>query len=296
MKAWVYKLMDEKDRLAERFEEERPRLHAVALRLLGSSTEAEDAVQEAWIRLGRARVEEIQNVGAWLMTVIGHVALNMLRARSRCREAPLEERWVGGDLLDPEEESLVSESVGLALLVVLETLSPSQRLAFVLHDVFGVAFDDIGRIIRWSPEVARQHASRARQRVRRGTPTVSQDAAGQEGAAEAFFAATRQGDFNALLRVLDPDVALRVLVGPGEVVEERGADSVARRAVSFADPGLVVREANVAGIPGWVGPRGNVVVSAGSVTVRGGSIVAIDIVIDPGRLQGLAIAWSGGSA
>src|ERR671939_364893 len=207
--------MDERDRLAERFQEHRPRLRAVAYRMLGSTSEADDAVQEAWLRLGRSNAGEIDNLEAWLVTVVGRVALNMLRSRKTRREEPLDAHLPDpivdrADATDPEHEALLADSVGLALLVVLETLTPAERLAFVLHDMFAVPFDEIAPIVGRSPDAARQLASRARRRVRGSAPVPDPDLSRQREVAEAFLAAVREGDFDGLLTVLDPDVVLRV--------------------------------------------------------------------------------------
>src|SRR5262245_9414929 len=206
--------MNEHDWLAERFQEHRPRLRAVAYRMLGSTSEADDAVQEAWIRLSRSSADEIDNLEAWLVTVVGRVALNMLRGRSTRREEPLDAR-VPDPIVDPtegsspENEALLADSVGLALLVVLETLTPPERLAFVLHDMFGIPFDEIAPIVDRSPDATRQLASRARRRVRGSAPVPDTDLDTQWKVADAFIAAARNGDFDALVAVLDPDVVLR---------------------------------------------------------------------------------------
>src|ERR671911_674928 len=228
--------MDEHEWLAQRFQEHRPRLRAVAYRMLGSTTEADDAVQEAWIRLSRSDASEIDNLEAWLVTVVGRVALNMLRSRKTRREEPLGARLPDpivdrADGIDPEHEALLADSVGLALLVVLETLTPAERLAYVLHDMFSVPFEEIGSILGRSPEAARQLASRARRRIRGAntTPHHAEAAAHQEEVVEAFLAAARYGDFDALIAVLDPDIVERVDTGSGTIVEIRGAEKVARR-------------------------------------------------------------------
>src|SRR5512132_4325025 len=206
--------MDERDWLAERFEEHRTRLRAVAYRMLGSVSEADDAVQEAWLRLSRADTGEIENLGGWLTTVVARVSLNMLRSRKVRREEPLEVHMpepivdrAGG--IDPEHEALLADSVGLAMLVVLETLTPPERLAFVLHDMFGVPFEDIATLLDRSPQAARQLASRARRRVRAQPTTPDVDVRGQWEVVNAFLAAARDGDFGALVATLDPDVVLR---------------------------------------------------------------------------------------
>src|SRR3954469_12782576 len=223
--------MTEGEWLAERFEANRTHLRAVAYRMLGSVSEADDAVQEAWLRLSRTDASQVANLGGWLTTVVARVSLDMLRSRTARREQPLEthvpEPIVSSDAgADPEQEALIADSVGLALLVVLETLSPAERLAFVLHDMFGVPFDEIAPIVDRSPVAARQLASRARRRVRGAAPAPDPDLARQRQVVDAFLAAARDGDFDALVAVLDPDVVLRVdrgAVRPGASQEVRGA-------------------------------------------------------------------------
>ncbi len=248
--------MDERDRLAERFQEHRPRLRAVAYRILGSTSEADDAVQEAWIRLSRSNADEVDNLEAWLVTVVGRVALNMLRSRKRRREEPLGSRLPDpivdrADGIDPEHEALLADAVGLALLVVLETLTPAERLAYVLHDMFSVPFEEIGAILERSPDAARQLASRGRRRVRGADTTPDADTAAQQEVVEAFLAAARDGDFDALVAVLDPNMVLRDDTGSGTLVEVRGGENVARRATSFSQLGLVVRPALVNAPCAW---------------------------------------------
>src|SRR5512133_1677559 len=267
--------MDERDWLAERFEEHRTRLRAVAYRMLGSVSEADDAVQEAWLRLSRADTGEIENLGGWLTTVVARVSLNMLRSRKVRREEPLDVHMPEpivdrADGIDPEHEALLADSVGLALLVVLETLSPPERLAFVLHDMFGVPFDEIAPIVDRSPEAARQLASRARRRVQGEQTVPDADLETQRRVFEAFVAASRDGDFQALLEVLDPDVVLRVDFGPeGGWREVRGAEAVAGQALAFSGSGLVVHRALVNGGPGAVTTLDGVPFSVGAITVRG---------------------------
>src|ERR671912_2209865 len=230
--------MDERDWLAQRFQEHRPRLRAVAYRMLGSMSEADDALQEAWIRLSRSNASEIDNLQAWLLSVVGRVALNMLRSRKSRREEPLEAHLPDpivdrAEGIDPEHEALLADSVGLALLVVLEELTPAERLAYVLHDMFSVPFKEIGVILERSPEAARQLASRGRRRIRGAHTTPHHaDAAAQQEVVEAFLAAARAGEFEALLAVLDPDIVERVDTGSGTIVEVRGALNVARRAMA----------------------------------------------------------------
>jgi RNA polymerase sigma factor (sigma-70 family) len=287
--------MDERDWLAERFQEHRPRLRAVAYRMLGSTSEADDALQEAWIRLSRSNAGEIDNLQAWLVTVVGRVALNMLRSRKRRREEPfvahLPDPIVDrADGIDPEHEALLADSVGLALLVVLETLTPAERLAYVLHDMFSVPFDQIGAILDRSPDAARQLASRARRRIRAAntTPHAADAGAQQEEVVEAFLAAARDGDFDALLAVLDPDIVERVDTGSGTIVEVRGAQNVARRALAAASQrGLVGRPALINGAPGWVSVLDGELYAIAALTVQNGRITRMDILLDPARLARL---------
>src|ERR671930_676832 len=251
--------MDERDRLAERFEEHRGHLRAVGYRMLGSLSEADDAVQEAWLRLSRQDAGSIENLGGWLTTVVARVCLNMLKARGVRREEPVgvhvpDPVVSPEDGVDPEYEALLADSVGLALLVVLETLEPAERLAFVLHDMFGVPFDEIAPMVDRSPEAARQLASRARRRVRGAAPVPDPDLDRQREVVDAFLAAAREGDFDALVAVLDPDVVLRADRGPARrgSVEVHGAEAVARRALSFARLAPAARPALVNGAAGFV--------------------------------------------
>jgi RNA polymerase sigma factor (sigma-70 family) len=291
--------MDDREWLARRFEEHRNRLRAVAYRMLGSLSDADDAVQEAWLRLSRSNADEVENLGAWLTTVVGRVSLNMLRSRRTRREEPpgvhVPEPIIDrADGTDPEHEVLLADSVGLALLVVLETLSPAERLAFVLHDMFAVPFDDIAPIVGRSPEAARQLASRARRRVQ-GEPRVP-DAGldAQRAVVDAFMAAAHDGDFDGLLAVLDPDVVLRVDFGPvGGSKEVRGAAAVAGQARTYSQLGLVVQRALVNGVPGAVSILDGEVFSVGAFTVRGGKIVEFDILADPERLRQLDLTILG---
>jgi RNA polymerase sigma factor (sigma-70 family) len=272
--------------IADQFEEHRPRLRAVAYRMLGSLSEADDAVQEAWLRLNRSDADEIENLGAWLTTVTARVALNMLRAR---REEPLGVRVPEpiidpADGTDPEHEALLADAVGLALLVVLENLSPAERLAFVLHDMFAVPFDEIARILDRSPDAARQLASRGRRRVR-GTPTAPDaDLETQRRVVNAFFAASREGDFEALVALLDPDVVLRADLPDGSR-EVHGAEAVARSALGYSRIGLEVRPALINGVPGGVAFLNGRLFSVGAMTVRGGRIAALDFLANPERLR-----------
>jgi RNA polymerase sigma factor (sigma-70 family) len=284
--------MDERDWLAERFQEHRPRLRAVAYRMLGSLSEADDAVQEAWIRLSRANAGEIDNLEAWFVTAVGRAALNMLRARRTRREEPLDAHLPDpivdrADGIDPEHQALLADSVGLALLVVLETLTPAERLAYILHDMFSVPFDQIGAILDRSPDAARQLASRGRRRIRGADTTPDADPAAQQEVVDAFLAAARDGDFDALVAVLDPDIVRREDNGSGTLVEVRGAEHVARRAMAASRLGLDVRPALVNGVPGWVSLLDGAVFAIGALTVRKGRITAIDILLDPARLARL---------
>jgi RNA polymerase sigma factor (sigma-70 family) len=290
--------MDERDWLAKRFEEHRPRLRAVAYRMLGSLSEADDAVQEAWLRLSRADAREVQNLGAWLTTVVGRVSLNMLRSRAGRREEPLgvhlpEPIVDRAEGTDPEHEALLADSVGLALFVVLETLSPPERLAFVLHDIFGVPFDEISPIIERSPEAARQLASRARRRVRAESAVPDADLESQREIVAAFLAAAREGDFDRLVALLDPDIVLRVDGGPVAGSRElRGAATIAGEAILFGRD-LHVVPALVNGVAGAVSFFNGEPFSVGAVTVRGGKIVEIDILADPERIRELDLSFVG---
>jgi RNA polymerase sigma-70 factor (ECF subfamily) len=283
------------DELAAQFEANRSHLRAVAYRMLGSVAEADDAVQESWLRLSRADAARIDNQRAWLTTVVARVCLDMLRSRKSRREEPIGphvpepivSREDGGD---PEHEALLADGVGLALLVVLETLAPAERLAFVLHDMFAVPFDEIAPMVDRSPAAARQLASRARRRVR-GAPAPDADVARQRAVVDAFLAAAREGDFDALVALLDPDVVLRIdrgAVPAGVSREVRGADAVARDVLAngarFAGHGRPALVNGAAGVV--VAPRGRPFAVAG-FTVAGGRIVALDLLLDPARLREL---------
>src|SRR5215217_156727 len=257
--------MDEHDWLAQRFEAHRTHLRTVAYRMLGSIGEADDAVQEAWMRLSRSDADDIENLGGWLTTVVARVCLDTLRSRTSRREEPLATRVPDpivsrADGTDPEHEALLADSVGLALLAVLETLSPAERLAFVLHDTFAVPFNEIAPIVGRSPTAARQLASRARRRVRGADTVPDTDLARQREVVEAFFTASREGDFEALVAVLDPDVVLRADVGgvpSGASRELRGAQAVAEQALTFSQFAPFARPALVNGAAGVVvAPRG----------------------------------------
>jgi RNA polymerase sigma factor (sigma-70 family) len=288
------------ERLAERFEEHRAHLRAVAYRMLGSTSEAEDAVQESWIRLSRADVSDVENLRAWLTTVVGRVCLDMLRTRASRREDPLDEdaihvpdpvitraNW------NPESGAMQADSVGLALLVVLEMLEPAERLAFVLHDVFGMTFDEIAPIVDRSPVAARQLASRARRRVQSKAPTSDRDLHQQRRVVDAFLAAVNDGDFERLVAVLDPDIVLRadggVRSGASRLV--RGAQAVAGQAATFSRLGLSNQVVLVNGNVGVVSRRADGrVFSVIGFTIADGKVVEIDILADPERLSRLDLS------
>ena len=271
--------MDDQQWLAERFEQHRRRLRAVAYRMLGSLTEADDAVQEAWLRLSCADASGGDNLGAWLTTIVARVSLNMLRARQSRPEEPLGPH-VPEPVIDPaegtspEHEALLADAVGLALLVVLQALSPSERLAYVLHDMFDMPFDEIAPIVERSPQAARQLASRARRRVRSAAPPHrNSDLAAQRAAVDAFLAAARDGDFDALIAVLHPDVVYRADRGPqpeAGSVELRGARDVASQALAFSQPGLHVKPALINGTPGIISSRDGQPFSVIGFTVTSG--------------------------
>jgi RNA polymerase sigma-70 factor (ECF subfamily) len=291
--------MDENQWLADRFEEHRAHLRAVAYRMLGSLSEADDAVQDAWLRVARAGADGVENMGGWLTTIVARVCLNMLRSRSTRREAPLEAHVpdpvvTAEGAAQPEEVALLADSVGLALLVVLDTLAPAERLAFVLHDMFNLPFEEIASMVDRSPEAARQLASRARRRVRdAAVPSPDPDLGRQRRVVDAFFRAARSGDFDALVALLDPDVVLRADTGAGrrpasEVV--RGAEAVAGRAIMFAMPNAELRPTLVNGSAGVV-----VVVAGRALSVMGFAvvddrIVEIDAIAEPERARRIAAA------
>jgi RNA polymerase sigma factor (sigma-70 family) len=288
--------MNQQEWLAQQFEEHRPHLRAVAYRMLGSLSEADDAVQDAWLRLSRSDTSEVQNLGGWLTTVVARVALNMLRSRRTRREQPLDIHVPDpivdpADGTDPEHEALLADSVGLALLVVLDTLSPPERLAFVLHDMFAVPFDEIAAILERSPEATRQLASRARRRVRGAPRHPDADLSAQWEVVDAFVAAARNGDFEALVAVLDPDVVLRADAGlTGLSRQVRGAEPVAGQASMWSRVNLTFDRALVNGVPGLVSRRDGRPFSVAAVTIRGGRIVEIDILADPERLAQIDLA------
>ncbi|WP_433607550.1 sigma-70 family RNA polymerase sigma factor [Dactylosporangium sp. CA-139114] len=291
--------MDEREWLSGQFERHRARLRAVAFRMLGSAAEADDAVQDAWLRVDRAGAAGVDNLAAWLTTIVARVCLNQLRARNQRREDPLEVHVpdpivspVAG--VDPEHEALLADSVGLALLVVLETLTPAERLAFVLHDMFAVPFEEIAPMLDRSPAAARQLASRARRRVQ-GRPTAPDpDVSRQRAVVDAFFAASREGDFAALVEVLDPGVILRCDGGPARprlTFTLHGPEQVATQALASARLSPFVYPALVNGAAGVVvaaSPDRPLFVMA--FTVAGGRIVAVDVLADPDRLRALDLA------
>ena len=290
--------MREHDWLADRFEAKRTNLRAVAYRMLGSVNEADDAVQEAWLRLSRADTSDIDNLGGWLTTVVARVCLDMLRSRASRREEPFGEQVpepvaAREDAIDPEHEALLADSVGLALLVVLDTLAPAERVAFVLHDMFGVPFDEIAPILGRTPAAARQLASRARRRVQ-GATVPDADRTRQRAVVDAFLAAARGGDFDALLALLDPDVVVRadpaaVLAGASE--EVRGAPAVAD---TFSGRARAARPALVEGAPGLVWMQHGRAHMVFGFTIANGKVVEIDLIADPERIGELDLSVLGG--
>ncbi|MGW6022662.1 sigma-70 family RNA polymerase sigma factor [Streptomyces sp. NPDC055099] len=293
--------VDQGEALAVRFEEHRPHLKAVAYRMLGSLGETDDAVQEAWIRLSRSDISGVSNLGGWLTTVVGRICLDMLRTRQSRREESLPVSldthvpdpvvsW--GDVADPEQEVLLADSVGLALLVVLETLAPAERLAFVLHDMFAVPFDEVAPIVERTPAATRQLASRARRRVQGSAPTPDNDPVRQREVVGAFLAAARGGDFDALLELLDPDVVLRADTGElasGLSKLVRGASAVAGQAAMFSKAAPTTEIALVNGRYGMVGVPDGEVVSVMEFTIAGGRIVELNILVDPARVRALGL-------
>lgn len=287
----------EREWLANRFEEHRGHLRAVAYRMLGSLPEADDALQDAWLRVSRAGAGDVENLGGWLTTIVARVCLNMLRSRNRRREEPFEPGLPDPVVtpegsLDPEQEALLADSVGLALLVVLDTLSPAERLAFVLHDTFDLPFDQIAPMVGRTPEAARQLASRARRRVRGAAiPEPRGDLARQREVVDAFIRAARAGDFEALVNVLDPDVVLRGDFGRGRpLVVLHGSEAVIGQASSYRRVATLadVRRALVNGLPGGVVVVNDRPFALMAFTVRGDRIVEIDAIQDPERVARLA--------
>jgi RNA polymerase sigma-70 factor (ECF subfamily) len=292
--------MNDQDWLAQQFEEHRPHLRAVAYRMLGSLSEAEDAVQDAWLRLSRAESDEIENLGGWLTTVVARVALNMLRSRKTRREQSLEVHLPDpvidpADGTDPEHEALLADSVGLAMLVVLETLSPPERLAFVLHDMFSVPFEDIAAILERSPDAARQLASRARRRVR-GAPAPDADLDAQWEVVDAFLAAARGGDFDRLVGLLDPDIVLRADGGAVAALTQhvRGAQAVAGQATMWSRADLTMRRALINGAAGMVTFRDGRPFSVAALTITDGKIAEMNFLADPERVARLDVSALGG--
>jgi len=296
--------MDEQDWLAERFEEHRVRLRAVAYKMLGSLTEADDAVQDAWLRMSRAGADDVENLGGWLTTVVGRVCLNVLRSRNVRREESLDVHVPDPVIspegeLQPEEEALLADSVGLALLVVLDTLAPAERLAFVLHDMFDLPFDEIAPMVGRTPTAARQLASRARRRVKGAEiPAPDADLERQREVVDAFFSAARGGDFDALVALLDPNVSLRIDAGvsrPAGSMVVRGAEAVAAQALRglqavVALPATDLRPALVNGAAGVVVAIGGRPMAVMGFIVAEGKIVEIDAVADPERVRRIAAA------
>jgi RNA polymerase sigma-70 factor (ECF subfamily) len=279
--------------LAERFQAHHPRLRAVAYQMLGSLSEADDAVQDAWLRVSRAGTGGVDNLGGWLTTVVARVCLDMLRSRAARREEPLGVHLPDPvisqpDVLDPEQEALLADAVGLALLVVLDTLAPAERLAFVLHDTFAVPFEEIAAILGRSPAATRQLASRARRRVRASPARPDADLAGQQRAVDAFLAAARNGDLEALVAILDPDVVARADWGKVPVrvpTVLRGARAVAEQALAFAHRAPYGRPVLVNGAAGVVVAAGARLIAVMGFTVTDGKITEIDILADPERLR-----------
>ncbi|MEW2579035.1 sigma-70 family RNA polymerase sigma factor [Streptomyces syringium] len=297
--------MSEKDLLARRFEEHRPHLRAVAYRMLGSLGDVDDAVQETWLKLSRSDVTGVENLGGWLTTVTGRVCLDMLRSRTTRRESPLHDDdgqirlpdpvVSGPDGLDPEQEILLADSVGIALLVVLETLAPAERLAFVLHDMFAVPFDEIAPVLGRTAASTRQLASRARRRVQGAAPAPDTGLAHRRRIVDAFLAAARGGDFDALVSVLDPEIVARSdggMLRPGVI--RRGAADVASQAITFARFAEAAHPALVNGTPGVVAVAEGRAISVMAFTVRGDRITTLDILTDPERLARIDLSVLGG--
>ena len=280
--------------LTKLFELHRSHLRAVAYRMLGSAGEADDAVQEAWLRLNSSNTSEVANLGGWLTTVVARVCLDMLRSRRSRREEALDAEAVEpivGTKSDPEQEALLADSVGVALLVVLNTLSPAERVAFVLHDVFDLPFDEIAPIVDRTPDAARQLASRARRRVRGGQISSNSDLQSQRVVVDAFLAALRAGDFEGLLSVLDPDVVVRMDAAPGAPREIRGAANWARGATAaFSRFARFVQPAVVNGTAGLVFAPGGKLSRALSFTFANGKIVQVEIITDRDRLAQLELS------
>jgi RNA polymerase sigma factor (sigma-70 family) len=289
--------MRDRDFLAERFEEERPQLRRIAYRMLGTVEEADDAVQESWIRLSRTDESSVENLGAWLTTVVSRVCLDLLRAR-RSRREEYVGSWMPEPIVSiddhpsPEDEALIADGVGLALYVVLETLSPAERLSFVLHDMFAMPFDEIAAIVGRSPEATRQLASRARRRVQGARPEPDVGLSAQRRVVDAFLAAAREGDFDALLELLDPEVVLRVDAGPGSTLARPpivGAEAVIAEAQRWSAMAPLSRPAIVNGAAGAVVGRPGRPFAVLGFTVANGRITALDFVVDPAKLARVTI-------
>jgi RNA polymerase sigma factor (sigma-70 family) len=296
--------MDDSEWLARQFERHRPRLRSVAYRMLGSLAEADDAVQDAWLRVSRSGAEDVENLGGWLTTIVARVSLNMLRSRDHRHEQPLgvhvPDPVIGVDgRFQPEEEALLADSVGLALLVVLDTLTPDERLAFVLHDMFGLPLKEIGDLLGRSGPAARQLASRARQRVKGAEIPADPDVARQREVVDAFFTASRRGDFGALVAVLHPDVLVRIDAGTGASMRLRGAEPVARQALSgfqriLANPATALQPVLVNGSAGVVVTLNGQPIVVISFTVADGQIMEIDSIADPFRVPKIAADLTAG--
>jgi RNA polymerase sigma-70 factor (ECF subfamily) len=290
--------MRDRDYLAERFEEQRPQLRRIAYRMLGTVDEADDAVQEAWIRLSRTDDSAVENLGAWLTTVVSRVCLDMLRTR-RSRREEFVGSWMPEPIVavadgpGPEDEALIADGVGIALYVVLETLSPAERLAFVLHDMFAMPFDEIARIAGRTPEAARQLASRARRRVQAASTEPDVELSEQRRIVNAFIEASRKGDFDALLEMLDPEVTLRVDAGPDSPLAREpivGAEAVLAEAQRWNAFAQYARPATVNGVAGFaVGRPGQPLFSVVAFTIAKGRIAALDFVADPVKLARIAL-------
>ncbi|MEY9904607.1 RNA polymerase sigma factor (sigma-70 family) [Catenulispora sp. MAP12-49] len=293
--------MADENFLAERFQEHRPRLRAVAYRMLGSLSESDDALQEAWLRASGADTDEVRNFEAWLTTIVGRVCLNMLRSRQQRREDSLEIHIPdpvvrAEDDTNPETAALTADSVGLAMMIVLDTLTPAERFAFVLHDMFAVPFEDIAEDLEKTPAAVRQLASRARRRVEGRAPVPDPDLAVQRTAVDAFFAAARNGDFEALVAVLHPDVVLRAdggVLRAGQSVTLSGAHTVASQAQLARTMAPYVQRVLINGTPGAFVVKDGKPISLMSFDIVGGKVVSIQVILDPERLDEVARTLAG---